>query len=188
MTCKLSLSSPFISIRIKLFVARSVVLCSLLLCRSLSLYIKEETTTHSFFCAFLSERDHEFSSAKTANKRGEEEDSSASGPSLSFFSPPASSEPKLLPQERKRIKISSLFSKKIQFFSPPLELFSFVLHKNHSLKTQWLVLNKPLVNPPVRSNSRSFKCKIRCSFLVIVVVVKVVSFFFFVLSFYHHRS
>ena len=151
MTCKLSLSSPFISIRIKLFVARSVVLCSLLLCRSLSLYIKEETTTHSFFCAFLSERDHEFSSAKTANKRGEEEDSSASGPSLSFFSPPASSEPKLLPQERKRIKISSLFSKKIQFN------FSLILHKNHSRKTQWLVRNKPLVNPPVRSNSRSFK-------------------------------
>ena len=101
-----------------------------------------------------------------------------------FFSS-SPSRAKLLPQERKRIKISSLFSKKIQFFSPPLELFSFVLHKNHSLKTQWLVRNKPLVNPPVRSNSRSFKCKIRCSFLVIVVVVKVVSFFFFVLSFYH---
>ena len=28
-------------------------------------------------------------------------------------------------------------------------------HKNHSLKTQWLVPNKPLVNPPVRSSLRS---------------------------------
>jgi len=68
-----------------------------------------------------------------------------------FFSS-SPSRAKLLPQERKRIKISSLFSKKIQFN------FSFVLHKNHSRKTQWLVRNKPLVNPPVRSFSRSFKC------------------------------
>jgi len=70
MTCKLSLSSPFIIIRIKLFAARSVVRSVVFLCRSLSFYTKEETTTHSFFCSFLSERDHEFSSAKTANTRG----------------------------------------------------------------------------------------------------------------------
>ena len=42
-----------------------------------------------------------------------------------------------------------------QIFSPR----SFVLHKNHARKTQWLVRNKPLVNPPVRS-SRSFECNL----------------------------
>ena len=122
MTCKLSLSSPFISIRIKLFVARSVVLCSLLLCRSLSLNIKEETTTHSFFCAFLSERDHEFSSAKTANKRGEEE-SSASGPSLSFFSPPSLESKTVAPREETNKNLKSFFKKKSIFLSSSRAFF-----------------------------------------------------------------
>ena len=155
MTCKLSLSSPFISIRIKLFVARSVVRSVVFLCRSLSLYTKEETTTHSFFCAFFERaRPRIFfcENSQQTRRGGGFEATKNQRPSLSFFSPPASSEPKLLPQERKRIKISSLFSKK-----PLNSIFSGILHKNHSLKTQWLVLNKPLVNPPVRSNSRSFK-------------------------------
>ena len=160
MTCKLSLSSPFISIRIKLFAARSVVRSVVYSCAALSRSIKEETTTHSFFCAFLSERDHEFSSAKTANKRGEEEDSrppTIKGVAFIFFSSSLERAKTVAPREETNKNLNCLFSKKIQFFSPPLELFSFVLHKNHSRKTQWLVLNKPLVNPPVRSNSRSFK-------------------------------
>ena len=151
MTCKLSLSSPFIIIRIKLFVARSVVRSVVYSCAALSRSIQKRKQPHTrFFAPFWASETTNFLLQKQPT-RGEEE-SSASGPSLSFFSPPASSEPKLLPQERKRIKISlKSFSKKIQFN------FSLILHKNHSLKTQWLVLNKPLVNPPVRSNSRSFK-------------------------------
>ena len=155
-------------------------------CAALSRYIYKRKQPHTRFFLRLFERARPrifFCKNSQREERGGVEATNNQRCRSHFFllQPRA----KLLPQERKLIKISSLFSKKIQFFSPPLELFSFVLHKNHSLKTQWLVLNKPLVNPPVRSNSRSFKCKIRCSFLVIVVVVKVVSFFFFVLSFYH---
>ena len=56
MTCKLSLSSPFISIRIKLFVARSVVLCGLFLCRSLSYICKKRKQPHTRFFLLFFER------------------------------------------------------------------------------------------------------------------------------------
>ena len=143
--CKLSLSSPFSIIRIKLFAARSVVRSVVFLCRSLSFYTKEETTTHSFFCSFLSERDHEFSSAKTANTRGARRRSrghqySKGGVAFIFFSSKKPRLPKtvFLPQEkRKRIKkISSFFQKKKnhQFFLSSEQ--SVVLHKNHARTTQ----------------------------------------------------
>ena len=117
MTCKLSLSSPFISIRIKLFVARSVVRSVVYYCAALlSLYIKEETTTHSFFCAFLSERDHEFSSAKTANKRGEEEIERFWAIAFIFFSSSLESKT-VAPREETNKNLKSFFKKiSIQFF------------------------------------------------------------------------
>ena len=122
MTCKLSLSSPFIIIRIKLFVARSVVRSVVYSCAALSRSIQKTKQPHTrFFCAFFERARPRIFFCKTAKTnearrriRGHQE----SKVSLSFFSPPkASSEPKLLPQERKRIKISSLFQKKKINFS-----------------------------------------------------------------------
>ena len=127
---------------------------------SLVLYKRGNNHTHSFFCSFLSERDHEFSLAKTANTRGARRrsrghQSNQRGCRFHFFLLQKPRLPKTVaPREETHKKNLVLFSKKKNsiFLSSDQ---SFVLHKNHARKTQWLVRNKPLVNPPVRSNSRS---------------------------------
>ena len=123
MTCKLSLSSPFISIRIKLFVARSVVRSVVYSCAALSrIYVKRGNNhTLVFFAPFLSERDHEFSSAKkTANKRGEEEDSRPpriKGVAFIFFSSSLERAKTVAPREETNKNLKSFSKKKNQFFS-----------------------------------------------------------------------
>jgi len=138
-------------------------LCSVVvLCRSLKLYRKETTTENARFFAPFSSRarkhsilSHQYSESHAnshiffllfphtrGEKNNERDQKRKENGKIQF----------LLVATKERILLVKILEGKNLFFKFFLLLCP---HKNHSLKTQWLVPNKPLVNPPVRSSLRS---------------------------------
>jgi len=156
-------------------------LCSVVvLCRSLKLYRKETTTENARFFAPFSSRartlailSHQYSEShanshiffllllhtqQTRRKKPRDQKKGGKRGKIQF----------LLVATKERILGVKILEEIISFSN----FFSSCVRtkKNHSLKTQWLVLNKPLVNPPVRFCFVQIIC-IRSFVLLFLVVV-----------------